>query len=56
MECNCGKELVCGGGHSYEDYGAEGDGIVTNYSCLNDECNMEVVYTYEAITLEADED
>ena len=56
MKCNCGIELVWGGCDTYEDYGAEGEGIVTNYSCLNNDCLMEVVYTYESIILEADKD
>ena len=56
MDCNCGKELVWGGCDTYEDYGVEGQGIVTNYSCINDECSMETVYTYESIILESNED
>ena len=56
MNCNCGKKLVWGGCDTYEDYGVEGQGIVTNYSCLNIDCSMETVYTYESIILESDED
>ncbi len=43
MECQCGNELIWGGDHDYEDYGVDGDGIVSNLSCPNDECDVEVV-------------
>ena len=34
MNCyNCKTELIWGGDHDCEDYGTEGDGIVTNLSC-----------------------
>ena len=47
MKCpNCEKELIWGGDHDYEDYGADGDGIVSNSTCLNDECDVEMVIIY----------
>jgi len=49
MKCNCKKDLVWGGDHSYEDYGLEGEGIVSNYSCSNDKCSVEDVVIYEKI-------
>ncbi len=34
MNCwHCNTQLIWGGDHDYEDYGAEGEGIVTNLSC-----------------------
>ena len=30
---NCGEDLIWGGDFSFEDYGREGDGIISNYSC-----------------------
>ena len=34
MDCwHCNTELIWGGDHMYEDYGREGEGIVTNLSC-----------------------
>ena len=34
MNCwHCNAELIWGGDHDYDDYGLEGEGIVTNLSC-----------------------
>lgn len=34
MNCwYCKTDLIWGGDHSYEDYGLDGDGIVSNFSC-----------------------
>ena len=34
MNCyHCGSDVIWGGDHSYEDYGLEGEGIVSNLSC-----------------------
>ena len=30
----CNGEIIHGGDHSYEDYGADGDGIVSNLHCM----------------------
>lgn len=30
---HCNTQLIWGGDHDYEDYGSEGEGIVTNLSC-----------------------
>jgi|TARA_R100001443_G_scaffold84422_1_gene91063 hypothetical protein len=36
MECwHCKSELIWGGDHDYEDYGKEGEGIVSNFQCPN---------------------
>ena len=38
MKCwHCKSEVIWGGDHSYEDYGMEGEGIVSNLSCSS--CN-----------------
>ena len=52
MNCwHCNTKLIWGGDHSYEDYGLDGDGIVTNLSCPT--CNAYVeVYTGEEDGLE----
>ena len=47
MNCwHCKKELIWGGDHSYEDYGMDGEGIVSNLSCPNDECGVDLVIVY----------
>jgi len=39
MECSiCKKELIWGGDHTYEDFGIEGEGTVSNFSCPNTDC------------------
>ena len=41
MNCwHCNNELIWGGDFDYEDYGLEGEGIVSNLSCPN--CNAYV--------------
>ena len=50
MSCwHCESNLIWGGDHSYEDYGAEGEGIVSNLSCPNEKCGVEAVYVYYKI-------
>tara|TARA_R100000808_G_scaffold345_1_gene1962 strand:+ start:652 stop:831 length:180 start_codon:yes stop_codon:yes gene_type:complete len=47
MDCwHCNTELIWGGDHTYEDYCMDGDGIVTNLSCPNDECGVDTVLVY----------
>ena len=47
MNCpKCNKELVWGGEHSYEDEEMEGEGIVLNNTCLNEDCDVETVIIY----------
>ena len=47
MKCpNCEKELIWCGDISYEDYGIEGDGIISNYGCPNEECDVGTVIIY----------
>ena len=48
MNCYvCDSKLIWGGDHSYEDYGLEGEGIVTNLSCSNGDCSCESVLVYD---------
>jgi hypothetical protein len=47
MVCNCGTELIWGGNNTYDEMGIEGDGIVSNYTCPNEECGVELVEVYE---------
>ena len=50
MKCtNCEKELIWGGDHNSEDYGYDEDGIVSNYNCNNEECDVELVLIYTEI-------
>ena len=50
MKCpKCSTELIWGGDNDYEDYDAEGDGIVSNSCCPNDECDVESVIIYTKI-------
>ena len=45
MKCwHCKSELTWGGDHSFEDYGMEGEGIVSNLSCKN--CPVDVEFYY----------
>ena len=48
MKCpKCEQELIWGGDNDYEDYGSEGDGIVSNNTCFNEECDVESVIIYK---------
>ena len=43
MNCwHCNTELIWGGDFTFEDYGLEDDGIVSNLSCPNEECETYV--------------
>jgi len=43
MKCwHCNTELIWGGDFTYEDYGLEDEGIVSNLSCPNDLCEAYV--------------
>ena len=47
MDCNlCGQELCWGSDADYADCGLEGEGIVSFFTCLNDECPVEAVEVY----------
>ena len=53
MKCwHCNSEVIWGGDHSYEDYGREGDGIVSNLSCSK--CNAFYLCYKEASGKEKD--
>ena len=42
MNCwHCQSDLIWGGDRTYEDYGMEGEGIVSNLSCSK--CNSYVL-------------
>ena len=48
MKCpKCYYNLIWCGDHDNEDYGEEGDGIVSNYTCDNEECSVTqlIIYT-----------
>ena len=47
MNCpSCSKELIVGGQHTYEDYGMDSDGVVTNFICDTNNCNTDQVLVY----------
>lgn len=52
MKCQCGKELIWGGDNMYEDCNIEGEGIVSNLSCPNDDCLVEGVNIYSKLNKE----
>jgi len=35
------------GDNDYDDYGIDGEGIVSNYTCVNKECETEDVIIYK---------
>ena len=43
MKCFCDKELIWGGDHDYEDYCLVENGIVSNLSWQNEECEVDSV-------------
>ena len=50
MNCwHCKGDLIWGGDHTYEDCGHEGEGIVSNLSCPNEECGVETVFVHYRI-------
>ncbi len=52
MKCsNCKAELIWGGDHDYDDYSCEGEGIVSNLSCSNDNCDVQLVLVYRGDNL-----
>jgi len=50
IKCNfCQEQLIWGGDDDNEAYGLEGDGIVSNYSCQNQDCNVKTIVIYKEI-------
>lgn len=48
MDCYiCGKELIWGCDFDYDDYGKDGEGIVSTFSCPDDACSVECVEVYQ---------
>jgi hypothetical protein len=45
----CKTNLCCLGNHSYEDHAMDGDGIVSNSSCMNEKCDVDIVLIYSKI-------
>ena len=52
MKCSCDKELIWGGDHDYIDYCLDGNGIVSNLSCQNEECDVNTVLVYRDVEVE----
>ena len=40
---NCNVDFIWGGDHMFEDYGMEENGIVSNLSCSNQDCEIYVL-------------
>ena len=50
MTCpQCSQNLTWQGEHDYEDYALEGEGIIGNYICVNQECGVDDVYIFTPI-------
>lgn len=49
MECwHCNSKLIWQNDFMFEDYGVEGDGIVTVLICSNEECNS-IIEVYKEV-------
>lgn len=47
MKCPmCSSDLHWENDFTYEDYGADGDGVVLVYSCHNESCDADLIQTY----------
>jgi len=43
MDCwHCGSDLIWGNDFDFEDYGYEGEGIISHLTCPNKQCNSWV--------------
>ena len=48
MKCwHCGNDMIWGGDFSFEDYGEEGEGIISNFSCSVCPASAEVRLPFE---------
>jgi hypothetical protein len=48
MNCPiCKEELIIGGEHTFEECGEYGEGLVTNASCENLDCDVTHIELYE---------
>jgi len=43
----CEKDLIIGGEHTFEEGGEYGEGLITNASCENSECDVSHLLIYE---------
>ncbi len=44
MRCpNCNVDFIWSGDHMFEDYGMDGDGIVSNLCCSNPDCEIWIL-------------
>lgn len=54
MNCpNCQNTLTWNNDYSYEDYGCEGNGIVSVYNCQH--CNVELIEVYQSLNNDNEE-
>ena len=45
----CKKKVIHTGDHDYEDYCMDGDGIVSNGCCTNEDCEVDTIIIYRDI-------
>ena len=47
MNClHCNNKLIHSGDNMYDECGCEGEGIISNLSCPNDDCGVSLVLVY----------
>ena len=52
MKCYCGNNLVWGGDAMYDECGMDGEGVVSNLSCFNEDCLISLVLVHTDISSE----
>ena len=50
----CASDVIWGGNHMYDECGLDGEGIVSNHTCSNDNCRA-FYQVYEDINVNVDE-
>ncbi len=45
----CQQQAIHSGDHDYEDYGLDGEGIVSNGCCINEDCEVETIIIHRDI-------
>jgi len=52
MVCpKCKTPMIWGSDFNYEDYGAEGQGVVGSYTCNNNRCDVDAVDIFTPIEI-----
>ena len=45
----CAEPIIWGNDFDFDDYGMEGEGIIGNYTCVSDNCDVDVVVIHTPI-------